>query len=132
MPVKRELTGANTDLEQAVQDWANEEAEEYPDTGVAGVLADLFHGGCQSGMVGSLVYYSDTIPFYQEHKEDINVLLCAALQDSGCKSPSELFRPDAWDADDPLAMDTSNQNLLAWFGFEEAARALACRNGVEC
>ena len=36
-----------------------------------------------------------------------------------------------WETDDPLANDTYNQNLLAWFGFEETAHQLACELGIE-
>ena len=54
------LTGAETDLQKAVQTWANEEGEEYEDDGAEGALRDLFEGGCQSGMVSDLVYYEDT------------------------------------------------------------------------
>ena len=36
-------------------------------------------------------------------------------------APSELFG-DKWDKEDPLAQDDYNQNLLAWFGFEETLR----------
>jgi len=38
---------------------------------------------------------------------------------------------DKWDKSDPFADDTNNQNLLAWFGFEETARRLADKNGIE-
>ena len=32
---------------------------------------------------------------------------------------------ESWDKEDPLAIDIHNQNLLAWFGFEEALRNIA-------
>lgn len=32
---------------------------------------------------------------------------------------------DKWDEEDPLAQNTFNQNLLAWFGFEETLREVA-------
>ena len=123
------LEGAKTGLEVAVQEWANEEAEDYPDSGVEGVLEDLMQGGCASGMVGALVYYTDTVKFYREHRESIAVLLAEMLDSCGC-SIAELFG-DKWDAADPLANGDLNQNLLACFGFEEAARSLAQRNGIE-
>jgi hypothetical protein len=44
-------------------------------------------------------------------------------------APSELFG-DKWDKNDPLALDTQNQNLLAWFGFEEMAFKLAGSAGI--
>ena len=36
------------------------------------------------------------------------------------------------DKADPLAVFDLNRNLLAWFAFEETARLLAERCGVEC
>ena len=36
---------------------------------------------------------------------------------------SELFG-NKWDKEDPLGRDDYNQNLLAWFGFEETLRKL--------
>ena len=40
---------------------------------------------------------------------------------TGLYAPSELFG-EKWDKEDPLAQDDYNQNLLAWFGFEETLR----------
>ena len=43
------------------------------------------------------------------------------MNGTGLYSPTELFG-DKWDKEDPLAQDDFNQNLLAWFGFEETLR----------
>ena len=43
------------------------------------------------------------------------------MNGTGLYAPSELFG-DKWDKEDPLAQTTCNQNLLAWFGFEETLR----------
>lgn len=72
--------------------------------------------GCQGGGVSHLIYYSDTVAFYQEHKEEINELLYEALWSSGL-DVATLFKN--WDKEDPLALEDNNQNTLAWFGFEE-------------
>lgn len=68
--------------------------------------------GCISGVAYHLIYYSDTCKFFNKYKQEIGEL----LSDFG-SSPAELFG-EKWDANDPLALDTENQNLLAWFGFE--------------
>ena len=117
-----------TKLERKVARWINEQAKDY-DSGAEGVLKDLFYGGCQSGMVGKLIYYADTVPFYKRNMSEIDAMLKDAMSDTGLQ-PAELFG-DKWDSDDPLARDTFNQNLLAWFGFEETARKLADRAGLE-
>ena len=48
-------------------------------------------------------------------------LLYETMNGTGLYAPSELFG-DKWDKEDPLAQDDYNQNLLAWFGFEETLR----------
>jgi hypothetical protein len=110
-----------TKLERHVARWLKTTGRDY-DTKAQGAYDDLLQGGCQSGMVGHLIYYSATVPFYKRYASEIDALLAALCQDTG-ESPAQLFG-DKWDADDPLARDTLNQNLLAWFGFEEAARRL--------
>ncbi len=124
----KKLKGAKTTLERSVQATINRLAADY-NSGAKGVLTDLMQGGCQSGMIGSLIYYTDTVKFYKRHAKEIDALLADLCQDSGL-SPAELFG-DKWDSSDPLARETLNQNLLAWFGFEETARNLASRNDID-
>ena len=126
--MKTKLSGAITKLEKYVQKSCNSHAADY-DNGVKGFLDDLFYGGCQSGMVGDLIYYKDTLAFYKHHKAEITAMLKDLLQECGFKSPADLFG-DKWDTDDLFADECSNQNLLAWFGYEETARKLADRNGI--
>lgn len=87
-----------------------EEIEDY----MKGVLQH----GCVSGWVTELIYYNDTVEFFNKYKKDIVNL----LKEVG--SPAELFG-DRWENDDPFAEDTNNQNLLAWFGFEETVYRIA-------
>ena len=88
------------------------------------IFTDVLKYGCQSGCVGHLIYYCDTTKYYAKHKAEINKLLYEALWECGANNPKDLFG-DKWDLDDPLALDTYNQNLLAWFGFEETMRKIA-------
>lgn len=85
-------------------------------------MKDLQSYGCVSGMIGDLIYYEDTIKFYEEYKEEINQLLSELVSDTGL-SIEELFG-DKFDKEDPLVLEQNNQNLLAWFGFEETSRKL--------
>lgn len=117
-----------TKLERAVGRWLKKKGRDY-DNGVEGAYNDLLYGGCQSGIVGHLICYHDTLKFYKTHKKDIHVLLKDMLDLTGL-SPHELFG-EKWDTEDPSADEQSNQNLLAWFGFEESARNLMEREGVE-
>ena len=50
-------------LSKHVRCWINNQVE-GPDYDVQGVLKDLMYGGCQSGIVGHLIYYTDTTKFY--------------------------------------------------------------------
>ena len=109
-------------LSKHVRCWINNRVE-GPDYDVQGVIKDLLHGGCQSGFVGHLIYYTDTVKFYKRHRDDISALLAEIIESMGL-SVGELFG-DNWDKSDPLADDTQNQNLLAWFGFEECARQIS-------
>ncbi len=85
------------------------------------IFTDVLHYGCQSGTVGFLIYYSDTVAFYKKYTAEINELLHDVMEGTGLYSMQELFG-ERWDKEDPLATDHINQNLLAWFGFEETLR----------
>lgn len=116
-----------TALERNVARWANARADEY-DNGLTGIFSDLFYGGCQSGMVGHLIYYKDTLTFYRKFRKDIETLVTELVDNGVIESPADLR---GWDKSDPFAHETNNQNLLAWFGFEEAARRLCDRAEIE-
>ena len=118
-----------TRLERHVKAWINRTAQNY-ESGAKGVLKDLFHGGCASGIVGELIPTVNCVKFFQRYRRDISALL-AELIDSTGEGIETLFRNDVWDKTDPLAHESSNRNLLAWFGFEEAARMLADRQEIE-
>ena len=122
---KQVLTGAESKLEKHVQRIINSHGKDY-DNGAAGFLRDVAYGGCASGVVGELIYYRDTVKFYRQHRAEISELLKETIQEYGAKGPGE-----KWDTDDPLASEQFNQNLLAWFAFEETARRLAYQNGIE-
>ena len=85
------------------------------------IFTDVLHNGCCSGVVSELIYYYDTVRFYKQYRQEINEMLYNIMNETGLYAPSELFS-DKWDKEDPLAQDDFNQNLLAWFGFEETLR----------
>ena len=103
-----------------VKEWL--ESQVCDDYDEQAVLADLFKGGgCQSGMVCGLISYIDTVLFFQRNKEEINVLLATLKEETGDEILPILR---GYDDEDPLCLETNNQNLLAWFGFEEVAGTL--------
>jgi hypothetical protein len=114
-----------TNLENKVKSICKEYAKEY-DSGMTGFMSDLQQGGCQSGMISELIYYSDTMKFYKKYQIEINDLLAEIIEETG-SNPSGLFG-DKWDKSDPLAVEEGNQNILAWFAFEETASRLFDNN----
>ena len=119
---------ATTELEREVIAIIQDEATDYES--FEAYLSDLLSMGCISGMVGALIYYTDTTAFAARHAADINELLSNQLSMYGIDSPAELFG-DKWDKEDNLCLDTNNQNLLAWFAFEETAREIGISFDLE-
>lgn len=98
----------STELRKEVIDIMLRDLENYETA--ESYFSDLSHG-CESGIVGELIYYSDTHPFAQKHIEDILNMMGDIEEETG----------------EPLHIptDTDKLNWLAWFGFEEEARRLA-------
>ena len=90
------------------------------------IFLDVMKYGCVSGVVEELTYYEQTKKFYETYKREINELLYKSDYDN----LADLFGKD-WDKTDPLALDDDNQNLLAWFGFEETLTSIAYKFGIE-
>lgn len=112
-----ELKNGN-DLNDSVLDYYIDRKYSNPDELIR-ELEDLQRYGCVSGMITDLIYYNDTNKFYDNYKDDINELLGDLLDGSGL-SIQEFFGKN-FDNDDPLILNFSNKNLLAWFGFEESS-----------
>lgn len=111
----------NDGLLESVTEYILDKFDEYDDP--KNSVLEILQHGCCSGLVGSLIYYSDTTAFYNKNKEMINHLLYETMEECGIYNPKELFSD--WDEQDPLAIDDYNQNTLAWFGFEECMRRFA-------
>ena len=92
-------------------------------------LEDLASHGCQSGMVSGLIYYSETSKFHDEFEDEIWNLVDEMKDSMGSKNVLE-FIGGLNGAEDVGSMDQL-KNLLAWFAFEETARTLAARAGIE-
>lgn len=90
-------------------------------------MQDVLQYGCQSGMVSELIYYADTLKFFADHKEEINELLKEAVEMCG-ESAADVFG-DKFDNEDVLCLEANNQNLLAWFGYEETLRQVMQEEG---
>ena len=109
----------DNELTKRVCDYVIDEWNDYNDK--KHIFTDVLYHGCQSGMVGFLIWYSDTTAFYKKYIEEINTLLYNVQSSTGLYGMKDLFGKK-WDEEDPLAIEDYNQNLLAWFGFEETLR----------
>lgn len=83
------------------------EALEYGED-IEGFFHYLSMYGCQSGMIGSLIYYRDTHAFYDAHYEEIEELRFQLEDDFG----------------EPLQPKGDLKNWYAWMAFEETARRI--------
>ena len=78
------------------------------------VITDVLNHGCASGIVSSLVYYSQTKEFFIEHMEEIFNLYNEYVQEFGEGLGFEI-----------------DFNSLSWFAFEEVTRQIANEMGIE-
>ena len=90
------------------------------------IFLDVINDGCRSGACRDLIYYGQTKRFYEDFKHEINELIYKSDYDN----LADLLGSD-WDKRDPLALEEDNQNLLAWFGFEETLQNIAYKFGIE-
>ena len=88
-----------------------------------GRINDIQHGGCSSGTVSMLIYYTDTVKFFKTYRNEIEKLLKELMQDTGY-SITELFG-DKFNKEDIFCREEQNQNLLAWFAYEEIVNKLS-------
>lgn len=109
--IKQEAEG----LKKAVAAIILSESAGYDD--LEGFFSDLFSHGCVSGMVGALVYYTDTHKFAKKHIEEILEL----VEDLESETGQPVIDKDKGD----------KLNFLAWLGFEETARRIYQELGGE-
>jgi len=114
-------------LQEAVLDILKDETtEEEMEDYIQGLLTH----GCISGWCSNLVYYSDTLAFYKQHIDYINDMVKDTLWEFGADCMSSVFGKK-FDNEDPLIQETTNQNLLCWFSFEETVRQFALQLDME-
>ena len=82
--------------------WVESMSEDYDN--MEDIFNDLFSGGCQSGLVTDLIYYDDTVAFYNKYEDQIKIFLDEYLEIEdveswdGLQELSEMF-PQLYDAD---------------------------------
>lgn len=109
-------------LEILKSETSEEELEDY----ISGIL----NHGCISGWCSSLCYYNQTLAFYSKYTQYINDMVKDLLWELGMDCMKSIFG-DKFDSEDPLCLETTNQNLLTWFSFEETVRQFSDQLGME-
>lgn len=128
----------NTKLEKRVLNSLLNKLDGYEGTIIEkfdNLFSDIQHG-CQSGIVGELIYYTDTEKWFNLYKKDINDLVADyilegllnleyaedlngncfevfRLRDISIKANQDGFNQSKFDID--------QKNILAWFSYEEVA-----------
>lgn len=120
-------TTKNTELQKKVIQWANEKAADYEGNYKA-VFEDLMRGGCTSGFVSELIYYSDTVKFYNDYENDIWDLLDEKATEYG---QNILGFIASLKGSNDVGSNDQFKNLLVWFAFEETAFEIARANNIE-
>jgi len=127
--LKQIASSSNNKLTKKVASILIKGAKGYNE-GVQTYMAEVIKYGCQSGVVPELIYYNQTTKFYKTYKKEIFAMLKNTLLEYGYIHPHELFG-NKWDNEDYNFTHTTNQNLLAWYSFEETTRELANLLGYE-
>ena len=78
-------------------------------------FSDLLNHGCVSGLVSSLIYYTDTHAFFDKYYEEIEDLRCECEEETGVQ----------------ISIQHDLKNFLAWFAFEETVYRLAIKLELE-
>ena len=85
---------------------------------------DLLRSGCQSGIIGSLIYYKDTNDFFDKYEEEIEDLISKNMEMLGIETRPLFIESLNGSAENM----TQEKNLLSWFAFEEIAREISENN----
>lgn len=99
------------------------------DSEIKTFFEDLLSHGCVSGMIGKLIYYKDTVEFYDKYEDEIENLLEEMRGDYGYKNRFEMI--GSLNGAENVGNTMQEKNLLSWFAFEETARQLANEIGLE-
>ena len=90
------------------------------DDEIKGFIGDLLNHGCSSGMISSLIYYTDTNAFFDRNEAEIEDLISESMKNLGIET-RPLFIESLNGSAENIEQE---KNLLSWFAFEETARQL--------
>jgi hypothetical protein len=138
--VQQEQARTNPFSNLNIQDAINQETDELKKSVLADLLdieeedrsnylEDVLQYGCQSGMVHKLIYYDDTCQFYNQFGEQIWELLTKQAEQLGHANAVEMI--GTFNGAKDVYTNEQFKNLLAWFAYEETARQIAEKMGIE-
>ena len=104
--LNKALKESDNELEKYV---INDVLEAGNDEEIERYIKDVLRGGCQSGTVSGLIYYTDTRAFYVKYMDEIG----------------ELYENTTEEIGEPLEIGTPMYNWLAWFAYEQTLFNLA-------
>tara|TARA_R110002124_G_scaffold144519_1_gene309607 strand:- start:339 stop:752 length:414 start_codon:yes stop_codon:yes gene_type:complete len=84
------------------------------------LISDIATHGCSGGVSG-LTYYTETIAFYDKHKDEIWRMLYDMSEDQGFSIP---FLISDFKGADNVDSDGTFKNLLVWWAVEQKAREI--------
>ena len=79
--LNKQAIEANDGLVESVTNYILDKFDEYDDPKT--IVTELLEHGCVSGLVGELIYYSDTTAYYAKNKDAINHLLYELMDECG-------------------------------------------------
>lgn len=110
-------------LKRRVCNYVIDRWSEYSDK--SGIFTDVLYHGCQSGIVGELIYYTDTVRFYKQYRSEINELLYDTMNGTGLYAPSDLFG-EKWDKEDPLVYAKHTPRCQIVFLLFQSSKTIFC------
>ena len=118
MVLKEELKNVDVGYPRITEKLVNYVLDLYEnDDEIESFFSDLFQYGCVSGMVDFLIYYNDTVHFFDVYEDEIEKLVSESMLEFGIKS-----RPLFIESLNGVAENiVQEKNLLSWFAFEEVA-----------
>tara|TARA_Y100000034_G_scaffold136041_1_gene210444 strand:+ start:1488 stop:1823 length:336 start_codon:yes stop_codon:yes gene_type:complete len=107
-----------------ITEWLDEYLDEKEEDGYTrkNILKDITEHGCQSGIIGELIYYKDTVKFYDEHEVEIWNRIIDSADNLGVDSNTFISKLNG--SKDVMSGD-QHKNLLTWFAVEEVAFELS-------
>ena len=93
-----------------------------------GYISNIIEQGCISGCVSSLIYYSDTVKFFNCYRKEILKLFKEFICDNNLYENSEGLYIKIYDTviyKNQKKFTTEEKNSLTWFAYEEVVYRIA-------